>query len=89
MGKSTVAVNLAYELARMGGRVGLLDVDIYGPSLPVLIRPDDATVHRSPLGRGMVLPIEHRGVKALSLGYVSPQVRSHFFRIFELLLEDW
>lgn len=74
VGKSTIAVNLAYELARMGGRVGLLDVDIYGPSLPTLIHPDDATVKRSPIGRGMVEPIEYKGVKLLSLGFVSPEV---------------
>lgn len=74
VGKSTIAVNLAYELARMGGRVGLLDVDIYGPSLPTLVHPDDATVRRSPIGRGMVEPIEHKGVKLLSLGFVSPEV---------------
>ena len=75
MGKSTIAVNLAYELARMGGRVGLLDVDVYGPSLPVLVKPDDVSVRRSPLGTGMVYPIEHEGVKLLSLGFVSPKVR--------------
>lgn len=72
VGKSTIAVNLAYELARLGGRIGLLDVDIYGPSLPTLVHPDDATVRRSPTGRGMVLPIEHEHVKILSLGFVSP-----------------
>ena len=72
VGKSTIAVNLAYELARMGGRVGLLDVDIYGPSLPVLIHPDDAAVYPSPMGRGMIYPIHHRGIKIMSLGYVSP-----------------
>ena len=75
VGKSTIAVNLAYELARMGGRVGLLDVDVYGPSLPVLIQPDDPAVRRSPLGKGMVYPIDHKGVKILSLGFVSPKVR--------------
>lgn len=75
VGKSTVAVNLAYELARLGGRIGLLDVDVYGPSLPVLLHPDDATVRKSPLGSSMVLPIDHRGVKVLSLGFVSPKVR--------------
>ena len=74
VGKSTIAVNLAYELARMGGRVGLLDVDIYGPSLPTLVHPDDPTVRRSPIGLGMVEPIEYKGVKLLSLGFVSPQV---------------
>jgi len=72
VGKSTVAVNIAYELARMGGRIGLLDVDIYGPSLPVLIHPDDPAVRQSPIGRGMIYPIQHRGVKLMSLGYVSP-----------------
>eukprot|EP00934_Nitzschia_sp_Nitz4_P005737 Nitzschia sp. Nitz4//scaffold119_size111653//54570//56593//NITZ4_004192-RA/size111653-processed-gene-0.188-mRNA-1//-1//CDS//3329533842//5727//frame0 len=71
VGKSTVAVNLAYELARLGGRVGLLDLDVYGPSLPVLVQPEDVTVRRSPLGNGMVYPIEHKGVKMLSLGFVS------------------
>ena len=48
---------------------------MYGPSLPVLVRPDDPAVQQSPLGSGMVYPIEHKGVKLLSLGYVSPQVR--------------
>jgi len=75
-------VNLAYELARMGGRVGLLDVDIYGPSCPTLIHPDDPTVRRSPLGRGMVMPIEHKGVKILSLGFVSPEVSRSRVHVF-------
>jgi len=74
VGKSTVAVNLAYELARMGGRVGLLDIDIYGPSLPILVKPSDPAVRPSPLGTGMVYPITHDGVKLMSLGFVSPQV---------------
>jgi ATP-binding protein involved in chromosome partitioning len=69
-----VAVNLAYELARMGGRIGLLDVDIYGPSLPILLKADDPAVRPSPLGAGMVYPITHKGLKVLSLGYVSPKV---------------
>lgn len=76
VGKSTVAVNLAYEMARQGGRVGVLDLDIYGPSLPVLVRPDDAAVRRSPLGSGMVYPIGHKGVKMLSLGFVAKSVSS-------------
>lgn len=72
VGKSTVATNLAYELSRLGARVGLLDVDIYGPSLPVLVKPDDPEVRRSAKGSGMIHPINHRGVKLMSLGYVSP-----------------
>lgn len=74
VGKSTIAVNLAYQLSSMGGRVGLLDLDVYGPSLPLLVRPDDPTVRQSSpeIGEGMIDPIEHRGVKLMSLGYVSP-----------------
>lgn len=75
VGKSSVAVNLAFELAQMGGRVGLLDLDIYGPSLPVLVRPEDPAVRQSPKGSGMVYPIEYGGVKMLSLGFVAQQVR--------------
>lgn len=74
VGKSTVAVNLAYELSRLGGRVGLLDVDVYGPSLPVLVNPDDPEVRQSTIGPGVVKPIVHKGVKMLSLGFVSPTV---------------
>lgn len=51
--------------------MGLLDLDLYGPSLPVLIDPKDVSVRRSPKGNGMVLPIEHEGVKTLSLGFVA------------------
>ena len=71
VGKSTVAVNLAYELACLGGRVGLLDLDVYGPSLPILVQPDDVAIRRSDKGRGMVVPIDHQGVKQLSLGFVN------------------
>jgi len=76
VGKSTVAVNLAYELARRGGRVGLLDLDVYGPSLPILIHPDDPTIRSSPKAPGMVYPISYCGVQLLSLGFVSAQVRT-------------
>jgi hypothetical protein len=74
VGKSTIATNLAYQLSSMGGRVGLLDLDVYGPSLPLLVKPDDPTVRQSPpeVGAGMIEPIEHGGVKLMSLGYVSP-----------------
>lgn len=87
MGKSTVAVNLAYELAAQGGRVGLLDLDLYGPSLPVLVQHiSDLTIRRVPLSlgsssnddksaAGMVYPLEHCGVKLLSLGFVNTHVR--------------
>lgn len=78
VGKSTVAVNLAYALARKGGRVGLLDLDVYGPSLPLLVSPSDCGIRRSPLGSGMVHPIEHEHVKLMSLGFVNKHVRCSY-----------
>ena len=76
VGKSTVAANLAYQLAASGGRVGLLDLDLYGPSLPVLVRSAAAgrPVRRSPLGPGAVHPIRHDGVVLMSLGFVNARV---------------
>jgi len=84
VGKSTIATNLAYQLSSMGGKIGLLDVDVYGPSLPLLVKPDDVTVRQSPTGDkssasndngtsiDMIEPIMHNNVKLMSLGYVSP-----------------
>ena len=73
VGKSTVSANLAYALAKREGlKVGLLDCDVYGPSLPTLLSPRDVTVRRSSVGK-MVMPIDHHGVKLLSLAYVSPK----------------
>ena len=48
VGKSTVAANLALSLAKKGLRVGLLDADVYGPSVPLLVPAEDTTVKRSP-----------------------------------------
>jgi ATP-binding protein involved in chromosome partitioning len=76
---------LAYELAHMGGRVGLLDVDLYGPSLPVLIKPTDVAIRTSPLGKGMVYPIVHEGVKVLSMGYVATKVSTVVYRAMHLV----
>ncbi|MCE9620256.1 MAG: Mrp/NBP35 family ATP-binding protein [Planctomycetes bacterium] len=65
VGKSTVAVNLAVGLARMGHAVGLLDADIYGPSAPTMLGLDDVGTK----ARGqMLLPFEVHGVKAMTIG---------------------
>lgn len=73
VGKSTVAVNLAIGLARDGASVGLLDADIYGPSVPILLN----TQHLKPAieivnGQNKILPIERLGIKTLSLGNLIP-----------------
>jgi ATP-binding protein involved in chromosome partitioning len=66
VGKSTVAVNLAVGLARRGKRVGLLDADIYGPSIPMMMGVDERpTIDAA--GRG-ILPFERHGVRLMSLG---------------------
>jgi ATP-binding protein involved in chromosome partitioning len=66
VGKSTVAANLAVALARLGYRVGLLDADIYGPSVPTMFG-----IHERPRVVGnRVLPFDRYGVKLMSLGFV-------------------
>ncbi len=67
VGKSTVAVNLAVALAAGGRRVGLLDADIYGPSIPRMMRIDGPP--RTEDGKRL-LPIENHGVKCMSIGFL-------------------
>ncbi|MCH2044055.1 MAG: Mrp/NBP35 family ATP-binding protein [Saprospiraceae bacterium] len=72
VGKSTVAVNLALGLKELGARVGIMDVDLYGPSIPTMLglqgqRPkikDDA------YGRPKIMPIEKYGIPTISIGYI-------------------
>ena len=70
VGKSTVTANLAVTLAKMGFKVGVLDADIYGPSIPIMFdlaseRPLSVTVD----GKSKMKPIENHGVKVLSIGF--------------------
>lgn len=72
VGKSTVAANLAVTLSKMGFKVGILDADIYGPSVPTMFDTEGA----KPLsvevdGKNLMQPIENYGVKMLSIGYFS------------------
>lgn len=70
VGKSTVAVNLAVALARMGYRVGLADADVYGPSVPKMTATEDAVPDAIREGeKDIILPIEKYGVKWMSIGY--------------------
>lgn len=75
VGKSTVAANLAVALARSGAKVGLLDADIYGPSMPLMFNIEGA----QPLGKDIdgktyIIPVEQYGVKILSIGFfVKPE----------------
>jgi len=70
VGKSTVAANLAIGLARLGHRVGLLDCDIFGPSMPKMFQVEGQQIYSDEVdGRKLIVPVEKYGVKMLSIGF--------------------
>src|ERR1700733_2585023 len=69
VGKTTVAVNLALALKRMGASVGLLDADVYGPNVPLLLGTDEQPVA---LSEREILPVEAYGLKVISMGLLVP-----------------
>lgn len=66
VGKSTIAVNLAVGLARHGAQIGLLDGDIYGPSIPTMLGLDELAPRTTP--DKMIMPFEVHGIKTMSIG---------------------
>ncbi len=69
VGKSTVAANLALALAHGGGKVGLMDADIYGPSVPIMFGVrGERPMMRDVDGKGMIVPLEKFGIKLMSIG---------------------
>ncbi|MDY4175734.1 MAG: Mrp/NBP35 family ATP-binding protein [Bacteroidales bacterium] len=72
VGKSTVTANLAIALTKLGYKVGLLDADIFGPSIPIMFNTEDARPtlsEKSTEGNDLIDPIEQYGVKMLSIGF--------------------
>ena len=68
VGKTTVSVNVAISLAKMGRRVGLMDADVYGPNVPLMMGTQE-----TPRGQGdRIGPIEAHGVKLISMGFLNP-----------------
>src|SRR5262245_4523835 len=71
VGKSTVAVNLAVGLAKDGAKVGCLDADIFGPSIPLMFAAQERPVIQDgPDGRKMIVTIEAHGVRLMSIGFL-------------------
>jgi ATP-binding protein involved in chromosome partitioning len=81
VGKSTVAVNLAIALARNGAKVGLMDADIYGPSIPIMFGlQDDHPQSFEKDGKTWIIPMEKYGIKLLSIGFFVDPTKALIWR---------
>ena len=73
VGKSTVTANLAYALAAAGARVGIIDADISGPSMPTMFGAEREQPALTQIdGKNVIIPIERYGIKLLSIGFLAP-----------------
>lgn len=81
VGKSTVAVNLALGLSKQGASVGLLDADIYGPSIPIMLGMRDERPKMTDIdGKNMIVPMERFGIKAMSIGVLIDEKQAVMWR---------
>jgi Mrp family chromosome partitioning ATPase/DUF971 family protein len=71
VGKSTVSASIAKELSQRGFKVGLLDADIFGPSIPTLFNLQAQHLYASPKGNNMLLPVTVDGIKVVSFGFLA------------------
>src|SRR5579863_7411703 len=69
VGKTTVAVNLSLALKQMGAKVGLLDADVYGPNVPIMLGTNEQP---TALSERQILPVQAQGIKLISMGLLNP-----------------
>lgn len=77
VGKSTVAVNLALALANKGKKVGILDADIYGPNVPLMLGLNDVNAK---VEDGYLIPVQKFGLHVMSVGFISPEDKALIWR---------
>lgn len=81
VGKSTVAANLALALAESGAKVGLMDADIYGPSVPIMFGVrGERPLMKDVNGKGVIVPLERFGIKLLSIGLLVDESKAVVWR---------
>jgi ATP-binding protein involved in chromosome partitioning len=82
VGKSTVASNLALAMAESGAKVGLMDADIYGPSVHIMfgVRGERPLMKEGEGGKGMIVPLERYGIKLLSIGLLVDEKQAVVWR---------
>ena len=77
VGKTTISVNLAVALAKLGYKVGLLDADVYGPNVPLMV---GANMQPRVVGENQIEPLQAHGIKVISVGFINPGDRPLVWR---------